>query len=408
MFVVSLVFVTIFTFVAETHSSFQVSIPDTGRHVNPEEARTNSALPSSSFHASLASLHSTLDLDSYSRTTPSSSVVPRQLAEDNNFSESSLDSNELLARLHAVNHDLVASLLHRASKAGQAQLEPTQMMMAWPGLEIIDYTCAVFFTIDLALRFYASPQRLHFIQSPVTLVELLAVVPYYADFILHLPLKLHGSPSHGDEEASRLGSPGPADAGNVSLPHLPRLRKFVDLVHVFRIFGILRLLKVLRYYAGLQVLIYTLRSSFKDLMLMLTFISVATLIFASLIYFADDPQIFTSIPAACWWAVVTITTVGYGDYYPRYPAGCFIGAACALVGVLVVAFTVPILVNSFMLYYSYADSLNSEKGLRTSDHCCSARAPDNYCRARLSHLRLVNSREEIQLDHHRSLKPREI
>lgn len=71
---------------------------------------------------------------------------------------------------------------------------------------------------------------------------------------------------------------------------------------------------------------------------MVVFLMSGVMIFASIIHYAE-PENFTSIPIGIWWALVTMTTVGYGDRVPNTPTGYFFGCLCVIGGVLVIAFT---------------------------------------------------------------------
>ena len=96
-------------------------------------------------------------------------------------------------------------------------------------------------------------------------------------------------------------------------------------------------------------------------MLLLFFLVLGIIIFASLVYYAEriqsNPQNdFNSIPLGLWWALVTMTTVGYGDMVPKTYLGMFVGALCALGGVLTVALPVPVIVSNFEMYYSHTQA----------------------------------------------------
>ena len=105
---------------------------------------------------------------------------------------------------------------------------------------------------------------------------------------------------------------------------------------------------------GLQILGSTLKASMNELGMMLCVICFSVILFSSAIYYAEhksNASMFVSIPSAFWYTLVTMTTVGYGDYVPRTLAGKLIGGACAVNGVLIVAMVVPVVVNNFEFFY---------------------------------------------------------
>lgn len=122
-----------------------------------------------------------------------------------------------------------------------------------------------------------------------------------------------------------------------------------------------RLFKLTRHSAGLKILIQTFKASAGELILLVFFLVLGIVIFASLVYYAERIQYnptndFNSIPLGLWWALVTMTTVGYGDMVPKTYAGMFVGALCALAGVLTISLPVPVIVSNFAMFYSHTQA----------------------------------------------------
>jgi len=127
--------------------------------------------------------------------------------------------------------------------------------------------------------------------------------------------------------------------------------RIIRLVRVFRIF------KLSRHSKGLQILGMTLKASLRELALLIFFLLIGVILFSSAVYYAEagsERSYFKSIPDAFWWAVVTMTTVGYGDKVPIGVWGKMVGSLCAIAGVLTLALPVPVIVSNFNYFYNQA------------------------------------------------------
>lgn len=114
-----------------------------------------------------------------------------------------------------------------------------------------------------------------------------------------------------------------------------------------------RVFKFSRHSQGLRILGYTLKSCASELGFLVFSLAMAIIIFATIMYYAEKKVIdtkFTSIPAAFWYTIVTLTTLGYGDFVPSTVVGKIVGGVCSLSGVLVIALPVPV---SSLLYFNY-------------------------------------------------------
>lgn len=132
---------------------------------------------------------------------------------------------------------------------------------------------------------------------------------------------------------------------------LQRAYDFFSLLRICRVFLIF---KLARHYTGLRVLLLALKASIKEMLLLTIFMIIGMVIFSTLIYYAEYNQEgqFKDIPTGFWWAIVTMTTVGYGDVHPKSGPGYVVGAVCALSGMLATGLPIPIIANNFTFFYN--------------------------------------------------------
>ena len=176
---------------------------------------------------------------------------------------------------------------------------------------VIEHITVAVFLVEYVLRLWSAPeadpggsawrQRWRYVRSPIALIDAAALAPSLASVMILL-----------------IAGSGP------SLSFLLAARLLT------------RTVKLARYFPGGRRLAVVLRQKGGQLLATVAGLLVVLVIAASLMYFAEkdaEPQVFTSIPVAMWWGVVTLTTVGYGDAVPVTVAGRLLAAVIALLGI---------------------------------------------------------------------------
>ena len=181
---------------------------------------------------------------------------------------------------------------------------------------------SIIFTIEYVLRIWTADclypserpwrARLRYVISPMALIDVVSIMPYW------LPMFLPGS---------MFG------------------------MRAIRLIRMLRILKLNRYFDAMASIAEVLRVKRRELLGSIFFVFLLMLISSLLIYAAEheaQPEVFRNAFSGLWWAVATLTTVGYGDLYPITVVGRLLGAFIALLGVAAVAIPTGIISSGLM------------------------------------------------------------
>jgi hypothetical protein len=192
----------------------------------------------------------------------------------------------------------------------------------------IEFVCNVFFFIEYVLRFFSSPDKLKFLKNPYNILEFLAIFPFF----------------------------WPAETLTNKETFGVKVHNYTEVFYILRI---LKIFTIVPKHSGLRVLLLTLKNSIGELCLYLVMLIMTIMIFASFVYYAEqifehDDNKFDSILIGLWWAIVTMTTLGYGDIVPVTPFGYVIGGMCAVTGLIFMSLPIPVIVNNFTTFYAQA------------------------------------------------------
>lgn len=173
--------------------------------------------------------------------------------------------------------------------------------------------------------------RLRYAITPLALIDLVAIAPFY-------PLAFMGI-------------------------------RTVDttFVRALRLVRLMRLFKATRYSRAFEAMGRVLRAKKEQIVIAVAFVVILLVLLSSLMYFVEraaQPDRFSSIPAALWWGVATMTTVGYGDVYPVTVLGKVMGAIISLLGIGLFAMPAGIIASGF------AEELQAgREEKKTCPHC---------------------------------------
>jgi len=177
---------------------------------------------------------------------------------------------------------------------------------------IVEWVLTIVFTLEYLLRIWISPKPVKYIFSFWGIIDLLSVLPTYLSFFL---VGYH----------------------------------YLLIVRIFRLLRVFRILKLVRFNTEAQLLANSLRSSRYKISIFLVFVLAIVTFLGTIMYVVESGQDgFTSIPQSIYWAIVTVTTVGYGDVVPHTVLGKFISSFAMMLGYAIIAVPTGIVTAGMM------------------------------------------------------------
>ena len=209
----------------------------------------------------------------------------------------------------------------------------------WEGailaLQVIDHIFNWFFIFEYLIRFICSPRKLIFFFKPLNLVDLFAILPYFAGIII------------GDLVSTNI---------------LARLGRVLRLVRIIRI---LRVFKFIRHFPALQSLVSSVLTTSVELGLLSFMIFLAAAVLGSLLYFAeqetDNRWLYLD---SVWWILFSLVNSGADSEKPSTIPGIILGILCLMLGLVFVTLPLPIVWTCFSIKYRQLIMTNQMKSMK--------------------------------------------
>lgn len=184
-----------------------------------------------------------------------------------------------------------------------------------------EFFSVIIFTIEYVIRVWTCVEmpsyqrpiwgRLKFMMTPLVLLDLLAILPFYLAFFNHN----------------------------------------VIFLRTFRLLRLLYIAKLYRYHHSFQLILRIFKNKKEELLVTLIFMIILLIVLSCLIFYIEypvQPQNFPDIPTTMWWGIVTLTTVGYGDVFPITGLGKLLTSIIVLIGIGTFALPAAILSTGFL------------------------------------------------------------
>lgn len=204
------------------------------------------------------------------------------------------------------------------------------------------------FTFEICIRVFAvAPKFSSYFCSVAGVVDIVATLPWYIE-VLYFAIVPHND-------------------------QLPEIRN-LGLLRMARLVRMLRLVKAIRHSEHATIILHALQVSASNLLMLVMLVVAGAILSATAIYSCEAHEDYPSIPVAMWWALTTMTTVGYGDITPKSALGRFIGAATMVGGILMISLAMAVVTTSFTEEYARkTDALQAKRMLSKAPNAGASR-----------------------------------
>ena len=220
-----------------------------------------------------------------------------------------------------------------------------------PALKITEIICYCFITVDITLRLVTCPSLYKYFSSPIHICEIIALVGDWLDLCIESSL---------ENLKSETGF------------YLNYSVKFL------LIFQSIRLFRMARHIMAFNIMSLSVASSISEIGVLLSLLLILTTMFGWLMYLAEmNNDRFESMFAAMYWALITLTTVGYGDLFPDTIFGHVVACTCAVCGIVILALPIGVIAANFNTYYNYHKYVCKHITSHRSDKADVMKVPEN-------------------------------
>ena len=214
---------------------------------------------------------------------------------------------------------------------------------------MVDYCILIVLLFDLVLRYLSYQRKVDFLKSPFNVICMVGTLPSLVGYTFMFVV------AYDYDNYMRVFSAVDQDD----------IKTYIFAICILSALGALRLLtmlKLMKYCECLRIIVLTLKYSLHEMFLLFYILLLCAVLFGHVIFTCElSTMTIQSVPRGIWWAVVTMTTLGYGDIIPETFPGRVFASVCVVLGIMLIALPVPIIAGNFVKFYGISRLLKKPK-----------------------------------------------